>query len=139
MNDDLDKVPAKIESELRRLSSRTTVLVPPDVDNAVLARARRRFEEIRRDERWFAWWIPAAAAVVLALAWIGFSLLQATRYERADVDRSGQIDILDAFALARRIQQGSAQGYDVNGDGVVDKGDVDAVAAQAVRLKKGSA
>ena len=54
-----------------------------------------------------------------------------------DVNRSGTVDILDAFELAKKI--GSAQNRgprweDVNGDGVLDKSDVDRIAGMAVRV-----
>jgi hypothetical protein len=81
----------------------------------------------------------SAAACFLALALLASSLIRPPRFERADVDQNGRVDILDAFALARRIQQGTAGGFDFNGDGVVDKLDVDFVATQAVRLRKESA
>jgi hypothetical protein len=49
------------------------------------------------------------------------------------------VDVLDAFALARKLRDGAADnpGLDCNSDGVVDRRDVDAVAARAVKLKKG--
>ena len=122
------------------MASGTTLLVPPSVDQIVLTHAQERFAEIRRQRSTVqrAWWISAAAAVFVALAFVTFSLVKAPRYERADIDRSGHVDILDAFALARRIQQGTASDFDFNKDGVVDKFDVDMVAARAVSLKKGS-
>ena len=139
MNGEGDTLPPEIEARLRHGAERTAVLVPPAVDGAVLARARERFEEIRRrrSRARAVWWMSAAACFV-ALALLAGSLIKAPRFERADVDRSGRVDILDAFALARRIQQGTAAGFDLNRDGVVDKLDVDLVAAQAVRLRKES-
>lgn len=91
-----------------------------------------------------------------------------TLAEREDIDHSGRVDILDAFALARMIenqdtriagQRRDARGdvgraadarpnragiteipamFDLNGDGAVDQGDVDAVAMAAVSLKGGA-
>ena len=58
---------------------------------------------------------------------------------REDLDHSGRVDILDAFALARRLAspgQIDLQ-WDMNGDGVVDERDVDVVARAAVRLPTG--
>jgi hypothetical protein len=140
MNGEDEQIPEVIEQRLRHVASGTTVLVPASVDEAVLSRARQRFAEIRRrrarTQR--AWWISAAAAVVV-LGLLASSLITATRYERADIDHSGNVDILDAFALARRIQEGDTAGFDFNNDGVVDRADVDTVAAQAVRLRKGRA
>jgi hypothetical protein len=107
-----------------------------------------------------------------------------------DIDRNGHVNILDAFMLARRLDErlsseadssgadalvgpedlkkrgqkpfregagsvdssernekmasdpfiagGRSPDWDINGDGVVDQGDVDAVAMAAVRLKGGA-
>lgn len=54
----------------------------------------------------------------------------------ADVDEDGRIDILDAFALARRIRTTKTEliNGDQNGDGVVDGADVDLIAMTAVTL-----
>ena len=67
---------------------------------------------------------------------------------RADVDHNGRVDILDAFLLARSIEargpvdvtpSGAADTqWDLNGDGRVDKDDVNLVASAAVRLDKGA-
>ena len=135
-----DALPPEIEARLRHGAERMAVLVPSAVDRAVLSPARERFAEIRRrrSRARTVWWMSAAACFV-ALAFLASSLINTSRFEHADVDRSGRVDILDAFALARRIQQGTAGGFDLNRDGVVDKLDVDLVAAQAVRLRKESA
>ena len=140
MNGEDDTLPPEIEARLRHGAERMAVLVPPAVDDAVLSRARERFAEIRRrrSRAKTVWWMSAAACFV-ALALLAGSLINTPRFERADVDRSGRVDILDALVLARRIQQGTAAGFDLNRDGVVDKRDVDFVAAQAVRLRKESA
>jgi hypothetical protein len=57
---------------------------------------------------------------------------------REDIDRNGHVDILDAFALARKLKAGGAMGvaYDVNGDGTIDQRDIDWIAARAVQLAK---
>jgi len=59
---------------------------------------------------------------------------------REDVNRDGEVDILDAFALAKELKSGHppGPGLDINGDGVVDEKDVATIAARAVRLDKGS-
>ena len=58
---------------------------------------------------------------------------------RADIDQSGRIDILDAFKLARHIESADRPEtkWDINGDGSVNRDDVDYVAFAAVRLDKG--
>lgn len=55
---------------------------------------------------------------------------------REDFDRNGRVDILDAFGLARRLEGAAAPGpeWDLNGDGVVDRRDVDVMAMAAVRI-----
>jgi len=134
-----EQIPPALAEQLRAAASKTALLVPPSTDEALLTRAREHFAEVRRRPNHFSrvWWTAAAACIALA-AIAGLSLFQRTHYEQADVDHSGQVDILDAFALARRLQQGSATGPDMNGDGMVNKADVDAIAARAVKLKKGS-
>jgi hypothetical protein len=127
--------------------------VPPEVDRAVLDRAYKHFRQApaesgrRRFHRaWF--WRAAAAAAVIILA---FSLDLTTRVERVgepsvpakaqavDIDQNGRVDILDAFKLARQIESAgpTEKNWDMNGDGIVDRGDVDMVAFAAVRLDKG--
>lgn len=101
--------------------------VPAEIDRAVLNRARA---EMVRRRRWrpmlWAGGIAAAACVaVVALVWRdgdSSSLQQA----------SAQVTIVDALKLARQIESG--RGRDVNGDGSVDRRDVDALAMSAVRL-----
>jgi hypothetical protein len=57
----------------------------------------------------------------------------------ADVDLNGRVDILDAFKLAKHIKAGIRPDtkWDINGDGAVNRSDVDAIARAAVRLDKG--
>lgn len=57
---------------------------------------------------------------------------------KQDLDRSGRVDILDAFFLARQIEkQLELQNqWDVTGDGTINQKDVDAIASTAVRVRK---
>jgi len=126
--------------------------VPPQVDRAILGQARRRLAKPRRiilRIRWAAG-IAAAAAVIAvgALLYFGpgssnqpssINNHQPVAVGRADLDGNGRVDILDAFRLARAIEsRGPAETeWDVNGDGRVDRDDIDAVAFAAVRLNKG--
>ena len=128
--------------------------VPPEVDRAILDRAGRHFVGRkftpvgRRRFRWVGLWKVAATAAVVVFA---FSLnltnksRQTIQYSglakagAVDFDRNGRVDILDAFKLARQIELASNAGtnLDINGDGLVNRGDVDTVALAAVRLDKG--
>src|SRR5881409_454977 len=105
-NNENAAMPKALTEKLRAAASRTSVLVPEAVDETVLSRSRLYFAQIRqrRSKARQPWWLAAAACVAL-LAFVGLSLFERTRYERADIDHSGRVDILDAFALARRIQQ----------------------------------
>ena len=49
------------------------------------------------------------------------------------------MDILDAFALANRLETGATpeDQWDMNGDGQVNQADVDEISAVAVKLETG--
>ena len=52
-----------------------------------------------------------------------------------DLDGNGRVDILDAFAIAREIQNGRNQPrFDINGDGRLTQADVNEIAQRAVTL-----
>jgi hypothetical protein len=122
--------------------------VPRQMDKAILDRARRCLIRPRRliiPLRWAAATAAAAAIVVGAVVYHGVtsdnhqsSIVnhQLGRPGPADIDGNGRVDILDAFRLARNIESRSPADmkWDLNGDGLVDRKDVDAVAFAAVRL-----
>ena len=61
---------------------------------------------------------------------------KATMISRKDINKDGQVDILDAFTLARRIQTGAIEeNWDINGDGQVNQADVEEISAFAVKLE----
>lgn len=66
------------------------------------------------------------------------SVMAKQALRKQDLDRSGRVDILDAFYLARQIEkQLELQNqWDVTGDGNVNQKDVDAIASTAVRVRK---
>jgi hypothetical protein len=149
-------VSSKLTEDLQALF-KPELSVPPEVDRAVMDRAGRHFAgrefiRTRRRFRWAALWKVAAAAAVVIFA---FSLdlhnmpEQTARYSAidraaaADFDKNGRVDILDAFELARQIEStdGAEANLDINGDGLVNRDDVDMVALAAVSLtptKQGS-
>jgi len=152
-DEDLDfRVPSKLSADLNALFE-PQVGVPPEVDRAVMDRAHKHFDAIqsykqkRRRVHW-AWRIAAAAAVVI----FAFSLdltkqtgpttdsLSLSKIQPADIDRNGRVDILDAFKLARHIESAdrTETEWDINGDGLIDRSDVDVVALAAVRLENGA-
>ena len=120
---------------------------PKDVDDAILDMADRH--ALRRLVPWRELrWVAAAAAALLVLAFlVPAGRLIATRpvatpllVVREDIDGNGRVDILDALTLARHIkaERTVKREWDLNGDGVVDRSDVDTVANAAVRLERGS-
>jgi len=129
--------------------------VPQQVDKTItdLAKAclrERKHGTPRRLIVPMRWAAVAAAAVIVLGATLyttvthdtphsAFRIPQSIAPGRADIDSNGRVDILDALRLARHIEsRGQAQmQWDFNGDGLVDRKDVDAVAFAAVRLDKG--
>ena len=120
--------------------------VPSEMERAILAMPRLHLATQRRKRmlRWTLWGSTGAvAAAVLAAAWIGMG----TRHSASGplamgrpapaLDRS--VDIRDAYYLARELKAGVHDpAWDVNHDGVVDQKDVDALAKEAVSLKRGT-
>ncbi len=151
-DDTMPKVCHKFEANIEELF-KPPVPVPPEVDRAVLDQAYKHFRKIpaasgrRRMYRVWLWRAAAAAAVII----LAFSLDLSKRSERTgersvsakaqavDIDHNGRVDILDAFKLARQIESAgpTEKTWDINGDGLVDRHDVDMVAFAAVRLDKG--
>ncbi|MFH1719202.1 MAG: dockerin type I domain-containing protein [Planctomycetota bacterium] len=147
------KVSTRFETDLKGLF-RPQGQVPPEVDRAILSRAGEHFaglgtgKDRRRLLHWRHLWRVAAAAAVIIFAFsldltkkpqppAGRSVRSESR--AVDIDRNGRVDILDAFKLARQIESTTTaeEIYDVNGDGLVNRGDVDFIAFAAVRLDKG--
>ena len=143
---------ADLARDLARLAD-LRIEVPARVDDTVLAAARSALSRRRRGGhpavRWAAW--TAAAAGLALVVWLGgvLTLTPVSREMasvpvtavRGDLDRSGGVDILDAFALARQLDSGmppAGNVGDFNGDGRIDLADVDAIAMVAVRLPEGA-
>jgi len=138
--EDLKAPPRLIEALVQASSER--IFVPPAIDRAILKAAERQFNQSGRGRARRVWWwtrLATALALVVALALVTsqWQRVARGRFAREDVNHDGQIDILDAFALARQVKQGSASDkrLDVNGDGVVDERDVATIAAHAVKLE----
>jgi hypothetical protein len=140
------EAPERLVRDLQALHAGRTD-VPREVDEAILAMARRQLE--RRPRVLVFRWAAAAAMAACVLIAVLLSLpgrhapgpAHAARLAlaREDFDGDGRVDILDAFALARAIEAGDERrtDWDINRDGRVDRSDVDAVAMAAVRLNGG--
>lgn len=122
-----------LEGQLRRALSRDDHEVPAEVDRAVLAFASRNAParlRSRRSRRRVAWRaaVACAAAVVALIVWRAWPTGHAIA--------PGDHDMLQAFRLAQRVEAGEVVDprWDMDGDGVVDRRDVERVARSAVRL-----
>ena len=143
-NPDPTPEPVIPEGLVRELSAlyRGEVPVPAAVDAAVLSAAREGWAARRRRRMLLRWAgagtaAAAAAAVTLLVLNPPATVPPAPAFAAGDVDRNGRIDILDAFVLAKKVQarQAPSAGWeDVNGDGMLDRNDVEQVAAAAVQV-----
>ena len=152
-DEDMDlKIASKLSADLNALF-KPKVGVPPEVDRAVMDRAHKHFTPLqsgkgKRLRIHWAWRIAAAAAVII----LAFSLdltkqpdpktdsfSSLSEAQAIDIDQNGRVDILDAFKLAQHIESAdrTETEWDFNGDGLIDRSDVDMVALAAVRLDKG--
>jgi hypothetical protein len=115
-------LPPRLTHELRSLYE-SPLAVPARVDAAILNRARAQMLRHRWRKRLLWAGAAAAAACVAIVTYVSIPT------------RPKPLDIVDALHLARQIEAG--RGRDVNGDGRIDKADVDALAMMAVRLNGG--
>lgn len=137
-NDGDLELPAELAGQIRELYP-PGPSVPDEVDHTIRAAAQAKFARLRRFRSVLRWGSVAAAAAILGftvrVAWFDSS----DSFAREDLNRDGQVDILDAFTLAQHIQahEKLKAAWDINGDGVVDQKDVDVLAQEAVSLNRG--
>jgi hypothetical protein len=115
--------------------------VPPRVDDAVLSVAREKFARrhlLRLMARWGTGLAAGLAAVITLAVVLHRPAAPARSLAKGDVDADGRVNMVDALALARHVAAGDTLDpkWDVNGDGVIDQKDVDAIASAAVSLKQ---
>ena|SRR5687768_7448645 len=129
-----DQLPEKVMAALRN-ADKARILVPAELDAAILAKAKANIVRGRR--RRIGPWLAAAAAVIIG----ALVMLQPGPKAREDLNRDGRVDIRDALLLARKISAGQAlaRDWDFNQDGRVDQRDAAVIAARAVKLSRGGA
>ena len=132
------RVGDQLGRDLKRLFGSSSP-VSKGFDTRVMAHYRRS-QTRRLRLRWVRY---AAAAIVLLT--VGLFMVQnhssldpqvKVGALPMDIDRDGRVNILDALRLAQQLptaQIVSSQ-WDFNGDGTIDRQDVDLVAYRAVRL-----
>lgn len=104
------------------------------LDDAVLQRTSRKPPfRFRRALKIAA---PLAAAAAIAFLLLPNPFVTRAQFDPADIDRDARITILDAFALARAINNNAATNpdWDRNADGRITTSDADAIALAAVSL-----
>ncbi len=116
--------------------------VPEEVDRAIIAAAEPHLTcGRRRGWRVAGVWggvaaAAAVAAVVLPTLWVGPGQSEPA-VALGDYAPGEPVDVVDALRLARALERGGESvsiTWDLSGDGVVDRADVDAVAMRAVVL-----
>ena len=143
------KVPAKLVVGLKGLH-KEHIFVPPKVDGSILNAAREHLGETSREpveqeaatQPWIPQWAPwvAAAASLMLLLFLTLPgekqpTISVAKISPMDINEDGQVDILDAFTLASRIEHRTLkEKWDINGDGQVDQADVEEISAFAVKL-----
>jgi hypothetical protein len=139
--DEEPKAPRKLVAAFRNLPARR-IFVPPTVDEAVLRAAQKHLAKPGQ-----SWWngfsvfrrrlaIPATALILVMAMYLFLKPQPERRFAAEDLNRDGQVDILDAFQLARELSDSKGAAHDLNGDGVMDQKDVEILANQAVKLAK---
>jgi hypothetical protein len=151
-DEDMDlRIPSKLSADMNALFE-PQVGVPPEVDRAIMDKVHKYLVPLQSGKRkslriHWSWRIAAAAAVII----LAFSLdltnqpdpktdsFLLSETQAVDIDQNGRVDILDAFKLARHIESAgrTEKEWDFNGDGLINRSDVDMVAFSAVRLDKG--
>ncbi len=130
---EFDQLPPTIAERLSR-ADWSVSMVTPTADRAILEQADAHFSS-RSEQltRWRYWAVPSAVAATVVLALL---LVQPTGiFQRDpaanadDIDGSGQVDILDVFALAQ---------LQADNVGQVTQEDIDMLAARIVSVTSGS-
>lgn len=148
-------VPPRLAADLVRLAGSDSVR--SELDRRILAAARAEVRARRTRRRILVISGPVAAAACIGLAaavvWPRLNAgrsgtpfppantmnsapgFAANASDAADINRDGDVNILDALVLARRVDGvDSVAGTDLTGDGRIDRADVDAIGARVVRL-----
>lgn len=114
------------------------------VRQRVLARAAARSPQPRSAPRGRPWarrrWLVAGAAAAAAVVLLVISpTLRQSNPLPGDVDGDGLVNVRDAYLLARSLEAKREldAGADLDGDGRVDRGDVDRLMEKIVQIEEG--
>lgn len=118
--------------------------IPPIRDQFIRASAQAHFARRRIVRQMITWGASVAAGLAAAIALIVLlnrPMQPTSTVARGDINADGQVNIVDALALARHLsnRDASIKSWDFNNDGIIDQKDVDAIAQSAVTLKPAQA
>jgi len=130
------QAPAKLAEAFCGLQ-KERVLVPSQIDQEILSKAREHLRGSKRPFFSLPRWVALAASVALVCGLIYLSETRDKTFAAEDINRDGVVDILDALALARKIEAGEKGEMDFNRDGVIDERDAATIAIDVVRLGRG--
>ena len=115
-----------------------------DYDFSRLDEAVLGLEPVEADSRhgWQEWLLRAAALALVAGGsawWFLAGPAAEPEFAQEDLNRDGEVNIVDAYLLAQRIQRNErlSEQWDFNADGAIDQADVAALSRQAVSLDVG--
>ena len=128
----------KLAEALRKAEERRNIFVPPAVNGAILKAAREHLTEEPKGRPFglWNWFALGTATALIALMIFLLPRVKTPVFAREDINRDGQVDILDAMALAKSLD-GDPK-FDQNGDGKLNDADVNAVALAAVKVDRKS-
>jgi hypothetical protein len=128
--------------------------IPDSVDNLVLGHIKQKSREIRRDRKVvhlfprYKWGAAAVMGVLVCVISYNLifkmnkpedSLKTIPARSAEDIDGNGSINIIDAYIMDRRLMSGFSMSkkLDLNGDGYVNREDINTIVKTAVSLGKG--
>ena len=130
-------VPPQKDQEMRRAiqehfgtpaTTESASAIPTVPEQSPRAGRKRKRDGYRTLQRW----MPLAASLVIAAIMLHFS--RSSVRDRADLNRDGRVDVVDALLQAELISAG--KGQDVNGDKAIDESDIADIAQRAVDLER---
>ena len=131
----------QLAESLRQAEESRNIFVPPALDREILKQAREHLtgEPKGRPFGFWNWFALSTATALIAVMIFLLPRMKTPAIAREDINRDGQVDILDAMALAKALEHpAGSPAYDQNGDGKLNEADVQAVALVAVRMDRKS-
>jgi hypothetical protein len=135
------QAPPRLVEALRQASAER-IFVPPTIERTILKAAERQLSPSQPNRKCW-WWkaLATASAIMVAFALIMTQWQHSNKgpFAAEDLNQDGNLDILDAFTLARQLKQGISpnENLDLNSDATIDDKDVAIIATHVVKLPPG--